>query len=238
MKLDFHLSSGQKNSDKSVNLKIDLHCHTHYSIDSIIKPRELAAKAKKASIVPAISDHNTLAAHKELHALGMRFIPSEEIRTIEGDLIGLYLQEVIPKKTPFLEALDMIKEQGALSYLPHMFDKTRHGVAYHQLANKVDIIEAFNARCPLQKYNDDAIHFAKKHKKLIAAGSDSHFLFEFGRTYFEVSAEFEDIKDNPKALLRALKSVKIHAKKAPLFVRGSTLVVKFAKRFFAGLFPR
>ena len=216
-------------------IKLDFHCHTHHSIDSIIKPRELAAKAKRLGIVPAVTDHNNLGAHKELKALGMRFIPSEEIRTIEGDLIALCLNEVIPKKTPFLEAIDKIKEQGALSYLPHMFDKTRHGVAYHQLASKVDIIEAFNARCPLQKYNDDAMHFAKKHKKLIAAGSDSHFLFEFGRTYFEVNAEFEDIKNNPKALLHALKNVKIHAKKAPIFVRGSTLVVKFAKRFFAGL---
>ena len=216
-------------------IKLDFHCHTHHSIDSIIKPRELAAKAKRLGVVPAITDHNTLSSHKELKTLKMRFIPSEEIRTVEGDLIGLYLQEVIPKKTPFLEALDQIKEQGGLSYLPHMFDKTRHGVAYHQLASKVDIIEVFNARCPFQKYNDDAMHFAKKHKKLIAAGGDSHFLFEFGRTYFEVSAEFEDIRDNPKAMLKALKNVKIHGKKAPLFVRGSTLVVKFAKRFFAGL---
>jgi len=216
-------------------MKLDFHCHTHHSIDSIIKPRELTAKAKKLAIVPAITDHNTLAAHKELKAIGMRFIPSEEIRTVEGDLIALYINEVIPKKTPFLEAMDKIKEQGGLSYLPHMFDKTRHGVAYHQLASKVDIIEVFNARCPLQKYNNDAMHFAKKHKKLIAAGGDSHFLFEFGRTDFEVNANFEDIKDNPKAMLRALKKVKIHAKKAPLFVRGSTLVVKFAKKFFSGL---
>ena len=42
-----------------------------------------------------------MSAHAELKELGLEFIPGEEIRTVEGDLIGLYLNEAIPKKTPF-----------------------------------------------------------------------------------------------------------------------------------------
>lgn len=213
-------------------MKIDFHCHTHHSPDSIIKPQDLAAKAKWLGIIPAITDHNTIAAHNELKKLEMNFIPGEEIRTIEGDLIGLYLQEAIPKKTPFLEALDKIKEQGGLSYLPHMYDITRHGVATEHLASKVDIIEIFNARCPIQGYNDRAEEFAKKHNAYTGAGSDSHFLFEFGKTYIELTSGFEDIKDNSKALLNSLRSLKIMGKKAPMFVRGTTTVVKFLKKLF------
>ncbi|MDO8554330.1 MAG: PHP-associated domain-containing protein [Candidatus Micrarchaeota archaeon] len=236
MKIDFRLSSLPKKSDKSVNLKIDFHCHTNHSPDSIIVPRELAAKAKKLGIIPAITDHNSIAVHKELRKLKMQFIPSEEIRTNKGDLIGLYLNEIIPKYTPFLEAIDSIKEQGGISYLPHMYDKTRHGVGITELAKKVDIIEIFNARCPFQKYNDMAMEFANKNKKIFGVGGDNHFLFEFGNNWVDVP-NFD--LNNPKELVKALKSkqAKMHTRKAPIFVRGSTLVVKFAKKFFQGLTP-
>lgn len=217
-----------------VSISLDFHCHTNHSPDSIIVPRELAAKAKKLGIIPVITDHNSIAVHKELRTLKMQFIPGEEIRTDKGDLIGIYLNEAIPKHTPFLEALDKIKEQGGVSYLPHMYDQTRHGVGIAALAKKVDIIEVFNARCPLQKFNEDARVFAEKYKLLHGIGGDNHFLFEFGRNWMELP-DFD--LENPKELIRALKSkkAKMHARKAPIFVRGSTLVVKFAKKFFQGL---
>ena len=216
-------------------MKLDFHCHTNHSPDSIIKPKELAVKAKKLGIIPAITDHNKITVYAELKLYGMKFIPGEEIRTDKGDLIGLYLTEVIPKHTPFLDALNMIKEQGGISYLPHMYDKTRHGVAVEELAKKVDIIEIFNARCPIQKFNEDAEEFAKKHAQLTGVGSDSHFLFEFGRTYFEIDSDFDMIKDNPKALLKVLKTkpIIIHGKKAPIFVRGTTRLVKVVKKLLS-----
>lgn len=217
-------------------LKIDFHCHTHCSLDSIIKPRDLAAKAKRLAIIPAITDHNTLAAHAELRKLGARFIPGEEIRTLEGDLIGLYINEPIPKRTPFLEALDLIKEQGGLSCVPHMFDMSRHGMQIRKLAAMADMIETFNARCMLQQYNKDAETVAKKYKKPMVAGSDSHFLFEFGRTFVLIDIpDFEEIRDNPKGLLRALKEGRIYGSRAPAFVRGPTMAVKLLRKFFGGL---
>jgi len=221
------IRSGNNISD---SMKIDFHVHTHHSPDSIIKPKELLEKAKKLSIIPAITNHNTLAAHSEFKKLQKKlnfdFIPGEEIRTREGDLIALYIQEVIPKFTPFLEAVDKIKEQGGISIVPHMYDTTRHVVNDPKLASKADGIEVFNARCPLRSQNERALVFAKKYKKLHSAGSDSHFLFEFGHTYLEVP-DFD--MDNPKDLLHALKKSKIHGKKSPFFVRGTTRIVKFLK---------
>lgn len=217
-------------------LRIDFHTHTKYSIDALIEPRYLADKIKQTGVIPTITDHNNIDSHKELRKLRAKFIPGEEIRTDKGDLVALYVSEAIHKKTPFLEAIDMIKQQGGLSYLPHPFDITRKGVNEDKLAGKVDIVEIFNARCPIQVYNEQAERLAKKKRKLAGAGSDSHFLFEFGRTFVEMSnANYEDVYDNPKALLKALKNAHIHGHKAPIFVRGSTLVVKFAKRFLQGL---
>ncbi|MFH1520938.1 MAG: PHP domain-containing protein [Candidatus Micrarchaeota archaeon] len=209
-------------------MKIDFHIHTNYSVDSRTKPKDLVVKAKKLGIIPTITDHNSIGAHKEMQKLGAKFIPGEEISTDKGDLIGLYINDFIPKKIPFLEAIDKIHEQGGLAYLPHMFDYGRSGAhAPENEAKKVDIIEVFNARCMKKEYNEKAEKFAIKHKKLKAAGSDSHFLFEFGKTYTELPA-FD--LDNPKALLKALKSAKFVTKKAPIYVRGTTTLVHLGKK--------
>jgi len=230
-------------------IKVDLHTHTNNSIDSIISPESLARKAMQLGIIPAITDHNKLSNDRSRISVsdwsalatngpqndasfcrsGFRFISGEEIRTDKGDLIGLYLNEEIPKNTPALEAIDIIHGQGGLAYLPHMFDVTRSGISNHEIAKKADIIEVFNARSVSGGFNKKAEVFAKQNGLAGAAGSDSHFLFEFGSTYTELP-DF-DI-GNPKELMKALPRAKIVGKPAPFFVRGTTSIVKFWKKIF------
>ncbi len=209
-------------------MRLDLHVHTRSSIDSIIKPRELAAKSRKTGIIPAITEHNNIDSQPALRELGADFIPGEEIRTDRGDLIGLYLGSAIPKKTPFLEAVDRIHEQGGLAYLPHMYDRSRKGVVpTKEEAEKLDIIEVFNARCPLESFNARAERFADESKKAKAVGSDSHFLMEFGRNWNEVP-DF-DLHD-PRALLRALGKARFVKRKATVLVRGTTAFVAIGRK--------
>ena len=189
-------------------IKIDFHVHTFHSPDSSINPKDLIRKSLEFGVIPSISDHNSISSHSFFRENNFKFIPSEEIKTDVGDLTGMYLQEKIPKNTPFLEALDKIKEQGGISYLPHGFDKFRYdiGERYPNFAKKVQIVEVFNSRCIKQEYNLSAKSFAIANNKLQSAGSDSHILFEFGKTYV-VLPEF-DIT-NPKELLSSLKYGKI-----------------------------
>lgn len=209
-------------------MKIDFHVHTSYSIDSIIQPKELAKKSKSFGIIPAITDHDSMESHAEMRSIGSKFIPGEEIRTDKGDLVGFYLNESIAKYTPFMEALDKIHEQGGLSYLPHMYETTRSGaVPDEHETKKIDIVEVFNARCLDQKFNTMAKQFAEKNNILQAAGSDSHFLFEFGNTYTEVP-DFD--LESPKQLLKALQKATFVTKKAPFFVRGPTALVGIGKK--------
>lgn len=217
-------------------MKIDFHVHTNASVDSSIEPKDLLKKSKKLGIIPAITDHNSIESHKKFKELKGKVILGEEVRTDVGDLIGLYIQELIPKKTPFLEALDNIKEQGGIACLPHGFDKFRYGVGYKfpEYAKKVEIIEVFNARCFTPGPNKKAEEFAKKHKKLITAGSDSHLLFEFARTYTELP-DFD--LENPKALLKALKKARIHGVLTPKHAKAMTVVysrIRRLKRLFFG----
>jgi predicted metal-dependent phosphoesterase TrpH len=223
-----------------MTLKIDFHVHTKYSVDSIIEPKALVAKSRKLGIIPAIADHNSTEAHAAMRALKADFIPAEEIFTDRGDLIGLYVSETIPRKTPFLEAVDLIHGQGGLAYLPHMYDYGRSKAhAEEKEAAKVDIIEVFNARCLRKEYNERAAAFAKSHHLPGAAGSDSHFLMEFGSTWTELP-DFD--LDSPKALLKALKTQnskpgtwKLVTRRAPLYVRGTTTFIAIGRKLVGRL---
>jgi predicted metal-dependent phosphoesterase TrpH len=209
-------------------MKVDLHVHTKHSIDSIIEPADLLRMSRRTGVIPAVTEHNNMDSLGALRSLGAGFIPGEEIRTDRGDLIGLYLGEPIPRMTPFMEAVDEIHSQGGLAYLPHMYDRSRKGVVPSKgEAGKLDIVEVFNARCPLESFNRKASEFASAHGKPGAAGSDSHFLMEFGHTYNELP-EF-DLQD-PKALLKGLGRARLVRKKATMLVRGTTTFVALGKK--------
>nr|AIF06759.1 PHP domain-containing protein [uncultured marine group II/III euryarchaeote KM3_195_B08] len=199
-------------------MKIDFHVHTSFSPDASSTPKDLIKKSRELGILPAITDHNTINAHKFFKESKIPFIPGEEIKSDVGDLIALFIQEEIPKGTPFLDCLDKIKEQGGVSILPHGFDPYRSNVGskYSEYAKKVDVVEIFNAHCLNQKQNNKAKEFAIKNKKLFSCGGDSHHLFEFGKTYAELP-EFD--LENPKSLLKSLKKIKIHGKILPFFTR-------------------
>ncbi len=214
-------------------MKIDFHVHTRHSPDSIIRLGDLKRKSERLGIVPALTDHYSIAAHAEARRLGMVFIPGEEVLTDRGDLIGLYLNELIPKNVPFPEAIDRIHGQGGIAYLPHMYDYGRAKKhADDAEAAKVDVIETFNARCMDDGFNRMAKSFAVKNNLLRAAGSDSHFLFEFGSTWTEVP-DF-DLQE-PGELLRALKHASMTTKKAPFFVRGPTRLLSIGRKLLKGI---
>ena len=212
-------------------MKIDFHVHTRRSPDSIIKVADLARKSTKLGIIPSLADHNSIKAHADMRATGAPFVPAEEVFTDRGDLVGLYVNEQIPKGTSFLETIDIIHGQGGLAYLPHMFDYGRSGrhVSGPDAA-KVDIVEVFNARCLDQDFNRKAKGFAESHKLPQAAGTDSHFLFEFGSTYVDMPGL--DELDDSKALLRALKSngTRLITRPAPPYARGTTTIISFVRR--------
>lgn len=208
-------------------MKIDFHVHTKYSADSLIEPKELVKKALSCRIIPTISDHNSVSAHREMKQLTSLFIPAEEVRTDRGDLIFLYSGDLIRRGTDFAECLDLIHEQGGLAYLPHMYDRTRHGaVPEEDEIRKIDIVEVFNSRCLDPVYNSRARIFAEKNNILPGAGSDSHFLFEFGKTYVDMP-DFD--LESPKDLLASLKKAKLVTSSAPFYVRGTTTLVKLGK---------
>jgi len=211
-------------------MKIDMHVHTRWSNDAVTKITDIEKFYMETGIIPVICDHDTTKGWEEMQMKGLPFIRGEEINTGEGEVIGLFLTEEIPKGLGFYETLDMIRKQGALSYCPHPFDWFRKGVEKEDKIKNCDIIEVFNSRCLYQGPNKKADSLADKYGMLKGVGSDAHFPFEMGHAYVEFEPDI-DLK-NPKQFIKALSDehTKLYKKKTTIFVHGPTRAIKLFKK--------
>jgi len=217
-------------------IKVDLHVHTNHSPDSLATPNDIRRWARRHDIdVVAITDHDTIGAAIEMHRLWpASVIVGEEIKTDRGEIIGLFLHEEVPAGLSPLETIRCIREQGGLVYVPHPMDRVRgSALAYDALldvADQVDVIEAFNARVTLAVDNHLAAEFAEEHGLAQGAGSDARSASEVGRAYTEM-LPFSTPQDFLYAIGRARLSGRIAS---PLVHLGSTYA-RVAKSVMAAL---
>ena len=178
-------------------IKVDMHCHTRLSADSLNDPRRLVETAASRGIgALCVTDHNGLKnalALSQMSDLPIKVIPSEEVKTSEGEIIGYFLSELVLKGLTPEETVKRIKGQGGLVCVPHPFDTLRSSSrlqtpALDRLVQHgfIDILEVFNARSLHLADNNRALQYAKKHNLAMSAGSDAHTLMEVGRAYMEV----------------------------------------------------
>jgi predicted metal-dependent phosphoesterase TrpH len=168
--------------------KVDFHTHSTASPDGSLTLAQYGRMITTGNLnVIAITDHNTItAAQKIQRELGQTIIVGEEIATREGEIIGLYLDEVVPARLSAAETVKAIKKQGGLVYVPHPFETVRKGMTLEVLdaiAKDVDIIEVHNGRAVFQNYSKQALVWAKKHDVVAAAASDAHGRIGWGKTY-------------------------------------------------------
>jgi len=174
-------------------VRVDCHLHTVASGDSVLTLDELADRAGQAGLDTVfITDHNvthaaTAAVERDL---GIRIIVGEEIRTPDGDVIGLFLTERIPYVLPLAEVIGRIRGQGGLVYVPHPFDAARSSLGRVLpglcAAGAVDIIEVFNAKIPDQSLNTKAAELARAFSLPGGAGSDAHDAPGVGAAYLDM----------------------------------------------------
>jgi predicted metal-dependent phosphoesterase TrpH len=135
----------------------------------------------------AVTDHNTMDFARQLQAeLGERIIVGEEITTTDGEIIGLYLRRTIPAGLSLSEAVQAIKQQHGLVYVPHPFETVRKGLslaALDTIADEVAILEVHNGRALVQNRTAQAREWADEHEVSSAASSDSHGWHGWGHTY-------------------------------------------------------
>lgn len=169
-------------------LRVEFHCHTIFSKDSLTRPRDLVETCRRKGIDRVIvTDHNSIAGALAAQALDPeRVIVGEEIMTTRGEILAAFVSEEIPAELSPQETIHRLKEQGAFISVSHPFDKLRSGGWKEsdllEILPQVDAIEVFNSRCMDPGFNDQAKVFAEKHNVPGTVGSDAHAAFELGRS--------------------------------------------------------
>jgi len=191
----------------------DLHLHTSWSYDCSIDVTDLLDHAEAIGLgAIAVTDHNVFGGALEAARLaedrGLTVIPGEEIKTdTQGEVIGLFLSEEIPRGMSFADAVAAIHEQGGLIYVPHPFDRMHAipdpGTLHRHLA-EIDVLESYNARLLFEADNDEAARFARKYDLVVGAGSDAHVLQGVGTGLVRMRRF-----DGPEEFLLSLRSAEI-----------------------------
>jgi hypothetical protein len=201
-------------------IDVDLHMHTDHSHDCETPVEVLLAAAKEAGLgAIAVTDHNeisgALEAREKAAAASMKVIVGEEVKTAEqGEVIGLFIEEKIPRGLTLEETVAEIKRQGGLVYVPHPFDRMHSVPDYEHLLpilDDVDAIEVFNPRVAIGSFNEEAVRFAAKYRLVAGAGSDSHVAQGLG----SVRIRMRDF-DGPQEFLQSLRDAQITTKPTSL----------------------
>ena len=212
-------------------LFIDLHCHTSASFDSLATPRSVVRAAASRGLTHlAVTDHDRIdgalrARDAAPHELTV--IVGEEVKTADGDLIAVFIENLVAPGLSAAETIAAIREQGGLVGVPHPFDRLRgygrkSGADLAEIAEAVDWIEAYNARVIGGSANERAALFAREHGLPGICASDSHTVMEVGISYNAVAGDMS----TPAGLLAALNRVEMHPHRASYYVRAWTPLAK------------
>ncbi len=164
-------------------IDVDLHMHTDHSHDCATPVEVLLATARAQGLgAIAVTDHNEISGALEARAqaeqVGVKVIVGEEVKTADqGEVIGLFIEQKIPRGLTLEQTVAEIKRQGGIVYVPHPFDRMHAVPDYENLLkilDEVDAIEVFNPRVAIPSFNDEAVRFAAKYRIPSGAGSDSH----------------------------------------------------------------
>jgi len=216
-------------------MRIDFHIHSCYSKDSLMSLEGIISTLKSRGInCMALTDHNNVDGIYEIQKIapeGFKIIPGEEIKTLEGEIIGLFLKEKIQEGLSPEDTIKKIKEQDGLVYVPHPFDRIRKTripfPALERIRKDIDIIEVFNARNFFNGDNQKSLDYAMEHNIPMGVGTDSHTFWELGACYVEVS-DFS----SPEELVEVLKSgIRVTNLNNPLVHLGS-FYSKYRKKLY------
>lgn len=212
---------------------LDPHIHSIYSGDAKGTPRQIIKRAIFAGLdAIAITDHDTMQGSKVAEKEAKDFkniiiVPGMEISTSKGHILALGIQDEIKKGVPPQEAIDKIREQGAVAIVPHPFVRYREGLFVNIQDLKVDAIETLNSRYIFGYSNWRARKLAKERNLPMIGSSDAHFVAAIGSCFTQVDSE-----PNTDDILSAIKKGKTKPRggRTPLHLILKEVINKKIKR--------
>src|SRR5206468_2596330 len=141
----------------------------------------------------------------------LHVILGEEVSSADGEIVGVFVNETIPRGLSAAETADAIHAQGGLVSIPHPFDPFRRSHIREDAliglaeAGKIDAIEVFNSRVTFARHNEQAADLAARYGIPAIACSDTH-------TGMEVAMAFNALPafSNAEELRAALRESEWH----------------------------
>jgi predicted metal-dependent phosphoesterase TrpH len=177
----------------------DLHVHTEASDGTASIHAVLRQAAAVGLAMIAITDHDTidgaLEARRQAHRYGVEVIVGEEVSTVEGHLLVLFIEDALPAGRPAAETIAAAHAQGGLCIAAHPYDwmvPSLGKAGLHRRCDgarqgewRLDAIEGINASAtwPLGIPNSLGQRVARQLGLPAVAGSDAHTLATIGRAY-------------------------------------------------------
>lgn len=212
-------------------LRVEFHCHSIYSKDSLAQPQNLINTARRRGIDKLIiTDHNNITGAIIAKKIDPDLvIVGEEIMTTRGELLAGFVTEEVPPWLEPAEAIRRLKDQGAFISVSHPFDGFRSGhwqeADLIEIIGQVDAIETFNARCMNMQPNLLAQQFARQHHLAETVGSDAHTAWEVGRATLCLP-EFTDAESLRRVIRSAGQNKQLSSPAIHLTSRFATIVKK------------
>ena len=213
-------------------LRVEFHCHTIASKDSLTRPETLVSVVRRKGLDRVVvTDHNTIAGARAAQALDPeRVVVGEEIMTTRGEILAAYVTEEIPAGLTPLESIRRLRGQGAFISVSHPFDRLRKGGWEErdllEILPLVDAIEVYNSRCMLPSFNARAREFAQRHGVAGTVGSDAHAAFELGR-----SQMWLEPFDGPEGMRKVIGRGVPRVRWSPPWFHLTSRYASFRKRF-------
>jgi predicted metal-dependent phosphoesterase TrpH len=232
-------------------ISADLHLHTCHSYDSATSLKDVVRGCRRAGIdCVAVTDHNTIAGALRLRDSDeIRVIVGEEISTVEGELLGLFLTQPIPRGLSAVASIDLVHAQGGLVCIPHPLGRkpfspevdmgdTRDGryvpservtsanrLLTEEVIGRVDMLEVINARTPFANTWASARRLAELCRLPLTAGSDAHTAGEIGRARVQMP-DFTDAR----TFLNALRDARPSGARSSVLVHFASMYAKLGRR--------
>jgi len=211
------------------NIRLDLHVHTTYSIDSLIPPQKLIKYAiNKGLDGLAICDHNTIKAYDKLKRNAEEndflLIPGMEIETKVGEVIGLFIEnEINTNNKDFFEIVHQIRDCNGLVIIPHPFDFLRRNHLKTDLLSDriirkyIDGVEIINSRIVFNHCIKKALKFKNKYNLFETGGSDAHYYKEIGNGFTLIKDFNGNSLNDIKQALLSKRSKSMGKRSSPLY---------------------
>ncbi|TET64559.1 PHP domain-containing protein [Candidatus Bathyarchaeota archaeon] len=214
-----------------MQLKIDLHVHTVYSSDSLITPKDLIFYAKKRGLDGiAITDHDRIdGALKIARETDFLIVPGIEVSSLNGHIIGLNVNKLIPPRLSVSETLDRIHEAHGIAIACHPITFFKESLKGH-ISPRFDAIEVINSSAfPFNHSVRRSQEIASQLGIARVAGSDAHYGPEIGHAYTLVDSDSE-VDDIVTAIRKGLCSP--HGKAIPWSTRFKKELLFLRRKYF------